>query len=258
MLMQKNVEVKSAAEIATMRAAGAIVADTLVLLKGQVREGMTTGDIDAVCREELKKRGASPAFLNYHGFPAVICVSINSEVVHGIPSAKRALKNGDIVGLDYGCVVDGWFADSAMTVPVGAISPEAQKLIDVTRESLMKGIEAVKAGNRLGDIGWGVQSHAQSHGYSLVREFVGHGIGRALHEEPPVPNYGKPGHGLRLKAGMTIAIEPMVNMGGPEVSTLSDGWTAVTKDGKLSAHFEHTVAVTETGFDILTLPTKAS
>ncbi|UPT73909.1 MAG: type I methionyl aminopeptidase [Elusimicrobiota bacterium] len=255
--MQKNVEVKSPAEIATMRAGGAIVADILVLLTGQVRAGMTTGDIDAVCREELKKRGAKPAFLNYHGFPGVICVSINSEVVHGIPSKERALKDGDIVGLDFGCVVDGWFADSARTVPVGAITPEAQKLITVTRESLEKGIEQIKAGCRLGDIGWAVQSHAQSHGYSLVREFVGHGIGRALHEEPAVPNYGKPGHGLRLKAGMTIAIEPMVNMGGPEVATLSDGWTAVTKDGKLSAHFEHTVAVTETGFDILTLPSKA-
>ncbi len=255
MLMTKTVEVKSREEIAIMRAAGAIVGDTLVLLKGLVKPGMTTGEIDAICREELKKRGAKPAFLNYHGFPGVICVSINSEVVHGIPSDKRILRDGDIVGLDYGCVVDGWFADSAMTVPVGTITPEAQKLIDVTRESLMKGIGAVKADARLGDIGWAVQSHAQSHGYSLVREFVGHGIGRALHEEPPVPNYGKAGHGARLKAGMTIAIEPMVNMGGPEVATLGDGWTAVTKDGKLSAHFEHTVAVTETGFEILTLPT---
>ncbi len=257
MLMQKNVEVKSPAEIATMRRAGAVVADILVLLTGQVRAGMTTGDIDAVCREELKKRGAKPAFLNYHGFPGVICVSINSEVVHGIPSKQRALKDGDIVGLDFGCIIDGWYADSARTVPVGAVSEDAQKLMTVTRESLEKGIAAIKAGNRLGDIGWAIQSHAQSHGYSLVREFVGHGIGRALHEEPPVPNYGKPGHGLSLKAGMTIAIEPMVNMGGPEVATLSDGWTAVTKDGKLSAHFEHTVAVTETGFDILTLPSKA-
>lgn len=254
MFMTKTVEVKSREEVAIMRAAGVIVADTLVLLKGLVKPGMTTGEIDAICREELKKRGAKPAFLNYHGFPGVICVSINSEVVHGIPSDKRALKDGDIVGLDYGCIVDGWFADSAITVPVGTISAEAQKLIDVTRESLMKGIAAVKAGNRLGDIGWAVQSHAQAHGYSLVREFVGHGIGRALHEEPPVPNYGKPGHGARLKSGMTIAIEPMVNLGGPEVATLGDGWTAVTKDGKLSAHFEHTVVVTDEGSEILTLP----
>ena len=255
MFMTKTVEVKSREEVAIMRAAGAIVGDTLVLLKGMVKAGMTTGEIDSICRAELQKRGAKPAFLNYHGFPGVICVSINSEVVHGIPSDKRALKDGDIVGLDYGCIVDGWFADSAITVPVGQISSEAQKLIDVTRESLMKGIAAVKAGNRLGDIGWAVQSHAQSHGYSLVREFVGHGIGRALHEEPPVPNYGKAGHGARLKSGMTIAIEPMVNIGGPEVATLGDGWTAVTKDGKLSAHFEHTVVVTDEGSEILTLPT---
>ena len=255
MLMNKAVEVKTADELRTMRAAGGVVADILILLKGLVKPGMTTGEIDQICRVELKKRGALPAFLNYHGFPGVICVSINSEIVHGIPSDKRVLKEADIVGLDFGCVIDGWFADSAMTVPVGVISPEAQRLITVTRESLMKGIAAVKDGNRIGDIGAAVQTHAEAAGYTLVREFVGHGIGRALHEEPPVPNYGKPGTGARLKTGMTIAIEPMVNMGGPEVATLGDGWTAVTKDGKLSAHFEHTVAVTDTGFEILTLPT---
>ena len=255
MLMAKAVEVKSREEVAVMRAAGGVVADILVLLKGMIKPGMTTGAIDSICREELRKRGAKPAFLNYHGFPGVICVSINSEVVHGIPSDKRAVNDSDIVGLDFGCVIDGWFADSAITVPVGTISTEAQRLLTVTRESLEKGIAAVKAGNRLGDIGWAVQSHAQAAGYTLVREFVGHGIGRALHEEPPVPNYGKPGHGARLKSGMTIAIEPMVNMGGPEVTTLADGWTAVTKDGKLSAHFEHTVLVTDDGADILTLPT---
>ena len=255
MLMNKAVEVKTADELRTMRAAGGIVADILVLLKGLVKPGMTTGEIDQICRVELKKRGALPAFLNYHGFPGVICVSINSEIVHGIPSDKRVLKEADIVGLDFGCVIDGWFADSAITVPVGVITPEAQRLITVTRESLMKGIAAVKDGNRIGDIGAAVQTHAEAAGYTLVREFVGHGIGRALHEEPPVPNYGKPGTGARLKTGMTIAIEPMVNMGGPEVATLGDGWTAVTKDGKLSAHFEHTVAVTDTGFEILTLPT---
>lgn len=253
--MHKAVEVKSREELAIMRRAGGVVADILVLLKGMVKPGMTTGEIDQICREELKKRNAKPAFLNYHGFPGVICVSINSEVVHGIPSDKRALKESDIVGLDFGCVIDGWYADSAMTVPVGTISADAERLIRVTRESLEKGISAVKDGNRVGDIGAAVQAHAQSAGYSLVREFVGHGIGRALHEEPPIPNYGKPGTGVRLKTGMTIAIEPMVNMGGPEVSTLGDGWTAVTKDGKLSAHFEHTVVVTETGSEILTLPT---
>lgn len=255
MLMNKAVEVKTPEELALMRRAGGVVADILVLLKGLVKPGMTTGEIDAFCREELKKRGAKPAFLNYHGFPGVICVSINSEIVHGIPSDKRVLKDGDIVGLDFGAIIEGWYGDSAITVPIGTISPEAQRLVTVTRECLEKALAAVKDGNRIGDIGFAVQTHAQSNGYTLVREFVGHGIGRALHEEPPIPNYGKAGTGGRLKTGMTIAIEPMVNMGGPEVATLGDGWTAVTKDGKLSAHFEHTVAVTDTGYDILTLPT---
>lgn len=254
MLMTKTVEVKSKDELATMRRAGAVVADILQLLKSTVKPGMTTGEIDSICRAELKKRDAKPAFLNYHGFPGVICISINSEVVHGIPRDSRKLAAGDIVGLDFGCVIDGWYADSAITVGVGEISADAQRLIDTTRESLEKGIAAVKAGARIGDIGAAVQSHAEAAGYSVVREFVGHGIGRALHEEPPIPNYGKAGAGARLKAGMTIAIEPMVNMGGPEVATLGDGWTAVTKDGKLSAHFEHTVAVTESGAEILTLP----
>jgi len=255
MLMNKAVEVKTREELALMRQAGGVVADILVLLKGIVKPGMSTGEIDQICREELKKRNAKPAFLNYHGFPGVICVSINSEIVHGIPSDKRVLKESDIVGLDFGAIIDGWYGDSAITVPIGKISPEAEQLIKVTRECLERGIAAVKNGARIGDIGAAVQSHAEAHKYTLVREFVGHGIGRALHEEPPVPNLGKAGTGARLKTGMTIAIEPMVNMGGPEVTTLGDGWTAVTKDGKLSAHFEHTVAVTDTGFDILTLPT---
>ncbi|PIR15613.1 MAG: type I methionyl aminopeptidase [Elusimicrobia bacterium CG11_big_fil_rev_8_21_14_0_20_64_6] len=253
--MSKAVEVKSREELALMRRAGGVVADILVLLKGMVKPGMTTGDIDRIAREELKKRGAKPAFLNYHGFPGVICVSINSEIVHGIPSDKRVLKESDIVGLDFGAIIEGWYGDSAITIPVGTISSEAQRLIDVTRECLEKGMAAVKAGNRIGDIGSAVQSHAEAAGYTLVREFVGHGIGRALHEEPPIPNIGKAGTGARLKSGMTIAIEPMVNIGGPEVATLGDGWTAVTKDGKLSAHFEHTVAVTDEGFEIMTLPT---
>lgn len=256
MFMEKAVETKSAEELATMRRAGAVVGDILVLLAGLVKPGITTGAIDQICREELKKRGAKPAFLNYHGFPGVICLSVNHEVVHGIPSDKRVLKDGDIIGLDFGCVIDRFYGDSAITVGIGTISKEAETLIRVTRESLEKGIAAVKAGARVGDIGAAVQTHAESHGYGVVREFVGHGIGRALHEEPPIPNYGKAGTGPRLKAGMTIAIEPMVNVGGAAVETLSDGWTAVTKDRKLSAHFEHTVAVTETGFDILTLPSK--
>jgi methionyl aminopeptidase len=256
MFMEKSVEVKSKDELATMRQAGAVVGDILVLLSGLIKPGMTTGQIDQIAREELKKRGAKPAFLNYHGFPGVICLSINHEVVHGIPSDKRALKDGDIIGVDFGCVIDRFYGDSAVTVGVGKISAEAETLIRVTRESLMKGIAAVKAGARIGDIGAAVQTHAEASGYGVVREFVGHGIGRALHEEPPIPNYGKAGTGPRLKAGMTIAIEPMVNLGTAEVETLADGWTAVTKDRKLSAHFEHTVAVTETGYDILTLPSK--
>ena len=254
--MEKAVEVKSREEIATMRRAGAVVADILVVLQGLVKPGLTTGEIDRIAREELKKRGAKPAFLNYHGFPGVICVSINHEIVHGIPSDKRALKDGDIVGLDFGCVIDRFYGDSAVTVGVGKIEAEAERLIRVTRESLERGIAAVKAGARVGDIGAAVQSHAEAAGYGVVRDFVGHGIGRALHEEPPIPNYGKAGSGPRLKAGMAIAIEPMINAGGVEVETLADGWTAVTKDRKLSAHFEHTVAVTETGYEILTLPSK--
>jgi methionyl aminopeptidase len=258
MFMEKSVEVKSRTELATMRQAGAVVADILLVLKNLVKPGLTTGEIDKIAREELKKRDAKPAFLNYHGFPGVICVSINHEVVHGIPSDKRALKNGDIVGLDFGCVIDHFYGDSAITVGVGEISPEADRLIRVTRESLEKGIAAVKAGARIGDIGYAVQTHAEAAGYGVVREFVGHGIGRALHEEPPVPNYGKAGTGPRLKTGMTLAIEPMVNLGTADVETLADGWTAVTKDRKLSAHFEHTVAVTDGGVEILTLPSRAS
>jgi methionyl aminopeptidase len=258
MFMQKAVEVKSPEEIATMRRAGGVVADILALLRGLVKPGLTTGEIDRISREELKKRGAKPAFLNYHGFPGVICVSINQEVVHGIPSDKRALKDGDIVGLDFGCVIDRFYGDAAVTVGVGRISAEAEALVRVTRESLEKGIAAVKAGARVGDIGAAVQAHAEAAGYGVVRDFVGHGIGRALHEEPPVPNFGKAGTGPRLKAGMTIAIEPMINAGTPDVETLADGWTAVTKDRKLSAHFEHTVLVTERGADILTLPSAAA
>jgi len=255
MFMEKAVEVKSKEELATMRQAGAVVADILVHLSATIKPGMTTGEIDKIAREELKKRGAKPAFLNYHGFPGVICLSINHEVVHGIPSDKRKLSEGDIIGVDFGCVIDRFYGDSAVTIGVGKISTEAEKLIRVTRESLMKGIAAVKAGARVGDIGAAVSAVAEAEGYGVVREFVGHGIGRALHEEPPIPNYGKPGTGPRLKAGMTIAIEPMINLGTAEVETLGDGWTAVTKDRKLSAHFEHTVAVTETGYEILTLPT---
>jgi methionyl aminopeptidase len=254
MLMKKAVEAKTQAELAVMRRAGAVVGDTLQVLAKKVAPGVTTGEIDRWARAELKARGAQPAFLGYHGFPGVICLSINAEVVHGIPSDARALKDGDIIGLDFGAVIDGWFADSAITVGVGRISAEAQKLITVTRESLEKGIAAAVDGARVGDIGAAVQKHAEAAGYSVVREFVGHGIGRALHEEPPVPNYGKAGTGPRLKDGMTIAIEPMVNAGAPAVKTLEDGWTAVTQDGALSAHFEHSICIAGGKPVILTLP----
>jgi methionyl aminopeptidase len=254
MLMKKAVEAKTREELAVMRQAGAIVGDILKLLAAKIEPGVTTGQIDAWARAEIKARGAKPAFLGYHGFPGVICLSVNSEVVHGIPSDKRVLRDGDIIGVDFGVVVDGWFGDSAVTLGVGKISPEAARLIKVTRESLEKGIAAVAAGARVGDIGAAVQAHAEAAGYSVVREFVGHGIGRALHEEPPVPNYGKAGTGPRLKPGMTLAIEPMVNAGSAAVRTLEDGWTAVTQDGRLSAHFEHTVCVTEGAPVILTLP----
>lgn len=252
MFSTKTVELKSERELGFMRQAGRIVAGTLVLLREAVRPGISTAELDKIAADELKKRGAKPAFLGYHGFPASLCVSINNEVVHGIPSAKRKLKEGDIVGLDFGCVVEGFYGDSAITVGVGKVSAEAEKLMRVTRESLERAIDAMQVDARLGDVSSAVQKHCESNGFSVVRDFVGHGIGRSLHEDPPVPNYGKAGTGMRLSPGLVLAIEPMVNAGGPEVETLDDGWTAVTKDGRLSAHFEHTVALTKDGPEILT------
>lgn len=252
MFSTKTVELKSDRELDLMRQAGRITAGTLLLLKEAAKPGVSTAELDKIAADELKKRGAKPAFLGYHGFPASLCISINNEVVHGIPSPKRKLKEGDIVGLDFGCVVEGFYGDSAITVPVGKVSAEAEKLIKVTRESLEKAIAAVQVDARLGDVSSAVQRHCESNGFSVVRDFVGHGIGRALHEDPPVPNYGKAGTGMRLSPGLVLAIEPMVNAGGPEVETLDDGWTAVTKDGRLSAHFEHTVALTKDGPEILT------
>ncbi len=248
----RTVEMKTEKEIAMMRRAGAVVAGALAMLRKTLSVGMSTKDIDGLAMSYLEKNNAKPAFLGYRDFPASICVSINSEVVHGIPSAKRKVSNGDIVSLDFGCIVDGFYADAAVTVPVGKVSDEALKLIRVTEESLERGIASALAGNRLGDIGFAVQSHCEQAGFSVVRDFVGHGIGRALHEEPQVPNYGKKGTGLRLVSGMALAIEPMVNAGGPEVRILDDEWTAVTRDGRLSAHFEHTVAITDKGPEILT------
>ena len=248
-----TVELKSPKEVAVMREAGRIVGGILSVLSVAAGPGVSTGELDRIAASEIKKRGAKPAFLDYRGFPAVLCVSINDEVVHGIPKADRVLKAGDIVSLDFGVIVRGFYADAAVTVPVGKVSHEAAGLIAATRESLLKGIEQMKAGNRMGDVSSAVQKHAEAGGYSVVRSFVGHGIGRALHEDPPVPNYGRAGTGLRLAEGMVLAIEPMVNLGSPDVKILDDGWTAVTCDGKWSAHFEHTVAVTANGPEILTL-----
>ena len=235
-----------------MRDAGRLVSDVLALLVERVAPGITTKELDAAAERELRRVRAEPAFLGYRGYPAVLCASINDEVVHGIPSASRVLKEGDIVSLDLGCRWKGFYGDAAVTAPVGVVSDEARRLMDVTRESLAKGILNARPDNRLGDVSAAVQRHVEAAGFSAVREFVGHGIGRALHEDPAIPNVGQPGTGIRLRPGMVLALEPMVNVGGPDVRILEDGWTAVTKDGSLSAHFEHMVAVTDGEPDILT------
>lgn len=247
------VTLKSEREISLMRKAGAIVAQVLDEMIQLVQPGITTGELDKFAESRTKELKAIPAFKGYHGFPASVCISLNDEVVHGIPSPKKVLKDGDIVGLDFGVIYDGWYGDSARTVGVGKISTDARQLIDVTRESLAKGIENCFEGSRLFDIGYAIQNYVEGFGYSVVREFVGHGIGRALHEEPQVPNYGPKGKGLLLKVGMVLAIEPMINAGRHEVKILNDGWTAVTVDHSLSAHFEHTVAITPRGPEILTV-----
>jgi methionyl aminopeptidase len=244
---------KSPAEIGRMRAANELVADVLVALRGQVAPGVTTGALDACAERLVREAGAVPAFKGYHGFPATLCISVNEEVIHGIPG-PRAVQPGDIVSIDLGVVLDGFFGDAAITVPVGEIVPGAATLLRVTEESLYLGIEQAKIGGRVSDIGQAVQRHVEAHGFSVVREFVGHGVGRALHEDPQVPNYGPGGRGPRLTEGMTLAIEPMVAMGKSAVKVLGDGWTAVTRDRSLAAHFEHTIAVTAAGPVILTTP----
>jgi methionyl aminopeptidase len=243
---------RSRAEIELMRAANQLVARVLGELARAVAPGVTTSELDTLAEARIREAGAVPAFKGYHGFPASLCASINDQVVHGIPST-RALAEGDIVSLDLGAVLDGFYGDSAVTVPVGRISAKAAELLRVTREALNAAIEQVRPGGRVSDIGHAVQSHVESHGFSVVREFVGHGIGESLHEEPQVPNYGEPGRGPRLAEGMVLAIEPMVNIGKPAVRILDDGWTSVTRDGSLSAHFEHTVAVAAQGADVLTI-----
>jgi methionyl aminopeptidase len=238
---------KSPAELERMRAANALVADVLAELATLVAPGVTTKDLDEAAEKLVRDGGAEPAFKGYRGYPSTLCASVNEQVVHGIPS-NRSLSEGDIISLDMGVKLNGFFGDSAVTVPV----EEAVTLLRITREALEKGIAQVRLGGRVSDIGHAIQQHVEAHGFSVVREFVGHGIGAALHEEPQIANYGEPGRGPRLAEGMTLAIEPMVNLGRPAVKVLADGWTAVTKDGSLSAHFEHTVAVTKNGPLVLT------
>ena len=243
---------KSPRELQHMRAAGRILADVKERLKAQVKAGVSTKEIDDDIEAFILSRGAKSAFKGYREYPATVCTSINDEVVHGIPSAKRKLKDGDIIGLDLGCIVEGYYADCAISLAVGPVPARVQELLDVTRESLDKAIVQCRAGNRLGDISHAVQAHVESHGFAVVRAFVGHGIGKQLHEEPQVPNFGEAGRGPLLKAGMTLAIEPMVTMGSWEVRVLEDRWTAVTADGSLAAHFEDTIAITDDGPEVLT------
>lgn len=238
---------KTADEIEIMARASKVVAETIQALKREVRPGITTEDLDRMAEEFIRSRGGIPAFKGYRSYPKTLCASVNEQVVHGIPSKQRVLKDGDIIGLDLGAIVEGFYGDSAVTVPVGKVPPKVAELLRVTEEALYKGIEQAVVGNRLSDISHAVQRHAEAAGFSVVTDFVGHGIGRQLHEEPQVPNYGRPGQGPRLQVGMVLAIEPMVNMGHSAVRILDDQWTAVTKDGSLSAHFEHTIAIQPEG-----------
>jgi methionyl aminopeptidase len=244
---------KSAAEIERMRQSGRIVRQVLDHVRLLVKPGVTTMELERAAEKKIAELGAKPAFKGYFDYPCVLCTSVNDEIVHGIPSEKRALKAGDIVSIDCGVVLDGYYGDAAITVPVGeAVKPELEKLLKVTEESLYRGIEQARVGNSVGDVGAAVQEHVEAAGFSVVREFVGHGIGTKLHEEPQVPNFGARGHGAKLREGMVIAIEPMVNSGKPDARVLGDKWTAVTVDGSFSAHFEHCVAVTKDGPVILT------
>lgn len=245
---------KTARELVKMREAGRISARALRLAGEAVEPGVTTAEIDRRVRQYIEKEGARPSFLGYGGFPASACISVNNVVIHGIPSKKIVLKEGDIVSVDVGAELNGFHGDNAWTFPCGKISAQAQALLDATRESLFEGIKMARPGNRIGDIGSAIQRYVEARNYSVVRDFVGHGVGAKLHEDPSVPNFGTPGRGVRLLPGMTIAIEPMINAGTHKVKVLSDEWTTVTEDGKLSAHFEHSVAITPDGPQILTLP----
>ena len=247
------VVLRSESELRLMKEAGKISGEALALAGSMVKPGVSTGEIDDAVRKFIISRGAKPNFLGYAGYPASCCISINNEIIHGIPSKKRIIKEGDIVSIDVGAIKNGYNGDNAATFPAGKISPEAEKLLSVTKECLRRGIEAAKSGNRLGDIGFAVQSYAEENGFSVVRKYVGHGIGEDMHESPDVPNYGKAGTGLRLMPGRMIAIEPMINAGSYEVNdNHADGWLVTTADGSLSAHFEHTVAITKSGNVVLT------
>jgi methionyl aminopeptidase len=245
------ITIKSKREIAYMRDAGRIVAGTLTELLKLIRPGVTTAELAFAAEKFIVSHGAKPAFKGLYGFPACICVSINEEVVHGIPGLRK-LKDGDIISIDVGTEINGYFGDGAQSFPVGKVADKALRLLRITEESLYEGIKKAREGNRLSDISNAIQTHVEKNGYSVVRDFVGHGIGKSMHEEPQVPNYGQPNRGPRLKPGMTLAIEPMVNIGTHEVYTLADNWTVITKDAELSAHFEHTVAITEGEPEILT------
>jgi methionyl aminopeptidase len=249
-----SIQLKSPAEIAKLREANLIVADVLDQLEAAAKPGLTTWELNEIADRRLKQLKADSAFLGYHGYPAVLCTSVNEVVVHGIPRKDLVLKEGDLLSIDFGAFKDGWCGDSARTLPIGKVSAKAEALMTATRESLEKAITQCVPGNRLGDIGWAVQSHVEPKGFSVVRQFVGHGIGRAMHEEPHVPNYGDAGKGRRLSAGLVVAIEPMINAGKADVVVEDDGWTAVTKDGSLSAHFEHSVAITDEGPIVLSRP----
>lgn len=247
------ISIKSAKQIEKMRESCKLTKELFLILEDKVKPGITTKELDTIAYNFYKKHGATPNFLNYNGYPATICASVNDEVVHGIPSNKMILRDGDIISIDMGCILDGWHSDAARTFGVGKISDEAQKLIDDTKESFFKGIEVIKHGVKLGDVSHTIETFLEERGYGVVRDLVGHGIGKELHESPEVPNFGKAGHGVRLAAGMTLAIEPMVTAGDYHVNVLDDDWTVVTRDGSLAAHYENTVVITRDGCEILTL-----
>lgn len=247
------ITIKSAKQVEKMRASAKITKETLELIEKHIKPGVTTAQLDKIAYDYIISKGAKPNFLNYNGFPGSICASLNDEVVHGIPSKRAVLKEGDIISIDMGAVLDGWHSDAARTFGVGKISADAQRLIDVTRESFFEGLKYLKHGAKLGDVSSAIQNYVESHGYSVVRDLVGHGIGTHLHEDPSVPNFGTAGKGVKLAAGMTLAIEPMVNEGHYKVCVLDDDWTVVTADGSLSAHYENTVLITKDGYEILTL-----